>query len=629
MQYNYGRNMGSILSKKITDPESFAQILFDAINNAQFDEIYHILEKYPDYSLNLKNHKNINLIQSCVNLCKENLDTNQVETGDKYACLAVDLQKRGCVADLGNFLLSVIRRNQHDIAIYLIKNGVNVNHQDDYSNSVLMFAVSSKLNNLVEVLLSDYAIEINAINYKAKSALHYCVDGLNYKYVELLMQNGCDLGLQFNDHRNIFVYINSRLDSPNFTNKDELRKMQYFLSTLYNARKKHNDNGFVVDPIEYIFAKWYFDQEENKDKVKLEIKYLKNYNGKYTDSLKREELLSFINKFATFKKYKSDYILKQRLNNSFIKCKLSESEYEVLALMSKRVPFYENHKRSFPKGGTSIVRPAISELSEKLTAVKVSLKSASVDDRWQRTFDREAAVIDAIVPGATHFTRMRERNIPGHYILTPFHKGIELYYLDLDGFKDPNIQKNLMYNIVYKLALEIQRISNLGYIHRDIKPENVIIDVNCQGELVSLNLIDYGFGFGVGLDNIKNDSVCGTPAYSPPECFTITSRPGDSNVNYVQSSNSRYHDIWSLGQVIRFLNGPSEKKNRANQPSYACECISDKPLNDAWLSSLASKIESFERITIDRVVTQLEDEMNTLGFLKEDIKTGVEKLQIS
>ena len=74
--------------------------------------------------------------------------------------------------------------------------------------------------------------------------------------------------------------------------------------------------------------------------------------------------------------------------------------------------------------------------------------------------------------------------------------------------------------------------SEMKVIHRDIKAENVLLD-----KYRNIRLVDFGLSKTFDHTNPFRDTICGSPAYSPPEMV--------SNQPYTSST-----DIWSLGILL-------------------------------------------------------------------------------
>lgn len=84
-----------------------------------------------------------------------------------------------------------------------------------------------------------------------------------------------------------------------------------------------------------------------------------------------------------------------------------------------------------------------------------------------------------------------------------------------------NKQKKLTENVAKMYACEvilaIEHLHNHNVLYRDLKPENLLVD-----SLGHIKLADFGLSKMLTGQQGFSDTICGTPAYMPPEMLKKT-----------------------------------------------------------------------------------------------------------
>lgn len=102
---------------------------------------------------------------------------------------------------------------------------------------------------------------------------------------------------------------------------------------------------------------------------------------------------------------------------------------------------------------------------------------------------------------------------------------------------DPDICRHVFRGLLAGL----QYLHWQGVVHRDIKPSNILIDENNNAKLA-----DFGTAALVPPDNDQLSDVQGTPAFQPPEIFTMERGSGNTYSGFA-------FDMWSAGATLYSL----------------------------------------------------------------------------
>jgi ankyrin repeat protein len=160
--------------------------------------------------------------------------------------------------------LSIIY-NYKSITEKLINNSANINIQDDYGNSALMYAVSNLLFDQMNILLKYSYLNYNLTNINGETALHILLKKNEKKELNKFIEN-TDLNIQDNEG-NTCLYL---LTKNNEFNKNLQNK-------ILNIFIKNNNNESVYDlikddkyKIEIIINSFYKNLQDNKEKLLID-----------------------------------------------------------------------------------------------------------------------------------------------------------------------------------------------------------------------------------------------------------------------------------------------------------------------------------------------------------------------
>lgn len=169
------------------------------------------------------------------------------------------------------------------------------------------------------------------------------------------------------------------------------------------------------------------------------------------------------------------------------------------------------------RGGSARVLSAYQVNLDRMVAVKV-LHSAW-DSDVQRRFDRERRAMGRLSdhPGIVPIYETGETVAGEPYMVMPYYAKGSLADALVDG--QPMAWQKAS-ALIASIAETISSAHLLGIIHCDIKPANVMIHSSGQPKVA-----DFGISRTSGTDtNNHASSLTFTPAYSPPEVFTDSTR---------------------------------------------------------------------------------------------------------
>ncbi|QMV45957.1 ankyrin repeat domain-containing protein [Wolbachia pipientis] len=94
-----------------------------------------------------------------------------------------------------NLLLIAAENGYEKVVRYLIKNGANINVQDEWEKTSLHYSAQHEHTQVVEVLLEEGA-GVNAQDENKETPLHYAAKHRHIKTVKLLLKNRANINLQ-------------------------------------------------------------------------------------------------------------------------------------------------------------------------------------------------------------------------------------------------------------------------------------------------------------------------------------------------------------------------------------------------------------------------------------------------
>jgi len=169
--------------------------------------------------------------------------------------------------------------------------------------------------------------------------------------------------------------------------------------------------------------------------------------------------------------------------------------------------------------------------SNEKRALKI-LKNEKTDkishDKKLKRFLREAEIMKDI--DNENIVKVYESDIYNDeisYILMEYIDGQPLTYF----IKKNQLSMEHRIHIIKKLVVALNVVHKKGILHRDIKPANIVLTKNLQPKL-----LDFGIARIVDSNLTMEFEVFGSPAYLPPEVFTVSS-----------AGLTEQSDIFSLG----------------------------------------------------------------------------------
>jgi len=189
------------------------------------------------------------------------------------------------------------------------------------------------------------------------------------------------------------------------------------------------------------------------------------------------------------------------------------------------------------EGGMNEVWLAWDERLKRDVALKILRSSADTDARVLARFEREAQALSRLT--SPHTVRVFDYGASDDgfsYIAMEYLPGADLQQLVRESGPMPPERA---------IALGIQACRSLaeahaaGIVHRDIKPANLFAS-RIGDQFDVLKVLDFGIAHLVAADATRTQSVRGTPAYMPPECWI----DGEADVR---------SDIYALGATLHYL----------------------------------------------------------------------------
>jgi ankyrin repeat protein len=127
---------------------------------------------------------------------------------DVYLVLGADIEYLGTVENTA--LLLAAKKNNLQMMQLLIDNGANINAQNHYGISALMYAVDSRNVDMVTLLLLDNNIDVDLQSNKGCTALMLAAKHNRLDLVQQLVNAGAALSIQDNNGCDALCYANQR-----------------------------------------------------------------------------------------------------------------------------------------------------------------------------------------------------------------------------------------------------------------------------------------------------------------------------------------------------------------------------------------------------------------------------------
>lgn len=128
-----------------------------------------------------------------------------------------------------------------------------------------------------------------------------------------------------------------------------------------------------------------------------------------------------------------------------------------------------------------------------------------------------------------------------------FHKGERIYQVHHgELFHALRSNRQLMRDLVRRLAMTLKVISSIGIVHADLKPDNVIVDFQ-NGQIKSLKIIDFGSSFVLNTGIKQGFFGSSTPEYLPPEAQQYLDKKSTFEIDNLPA---HVFDMWSLGSIL-------------------------------------------------------------------------------
>ena len=114
----------------------------------------------------------------------------------------MDINSRDTTYKGWSYLMFAIYYDRLDIALILLKKGIDVNARNDVGETAIMLAKSEEMFNL----LVDHGADLNLYTYRRKTLLMYMIDNKLISSAINLLRNRTDINFQF-DLLNFLIFL--------------------------------------------------------------------------------------------------------------------------------------------------------------------------------------------------------------------------------------------------------------------------------------------------------------------------------------------------------------------------------------------------------------------------------------
>jgi ankyrin repeat protein len=246
---NNSNNVIQLAFQYLKESKNSERILLYLINNYNLDFLTSKNETILQLSLSNINIFNILLKKNI------NLDNQENEYG-----LAI--------------LHQVILLNKIELTKHIIEYGANINLQDYYGNTPLMYAINDNLIDNIKIFIKESALNYNLVNLSGQTYLHAILKDLNFyinhsDIIEIFIKN-TDLNIQDNNGETCTYILAKNNLFIKFKNILEYKELNIFI------KNNKNQNIYKIlnnDYIEIIINSFYNHLKNNNDKllIKWEI----------------------------------------------------------------------------------------------------------------------------------------------------------------------------------------------------------------------------------------------------------------------------------------------------------------------------------------------------------------------
>jgi ankyrin repeat protein len=230
-------------------------------------------------SLHYDNNK---ILKYLIEIVKLNFLTNNHETLLQLACVYKNIEIINLLLqkqiDLNNqeneYGLSIIHQsialNQPSITDKIIKNGADINLQDFYGNTALMYAINDKLIECIQVFINYSHLNYDLTNSYGETALHLIFKDyetfVDYDNIISALIKNTDLNIQDNNGNTCLYFIVTNNLVEMYKDILEQKELNIFIKDINNV----SSYDFIKDNqklINIIINSYYNYLKKNKDKL--------------------------------------------------------------------------------------------------------------------------------------------------------------------------------------------------------------------------------------------------------------------------------------------------------------------------------------------------------------------------
>ena len=237
-------------------------VLHLALKYNRYNIIYYLIDRI---DLNFLSNKHETILQLA-------LTSQNIELINTLLKKKINLDNQEQEYGLGAIHQSILNNNS-SLTDKIIKNGANINLQDYFGNTALMYAINENLINHVKLFLNYSNLNYNLTNFNGETALHLIFNNLEnyveFKNIIIKFITNTDLNIQDNNGNtclhlivqnnlltqysevletkelNIFIKDNNNISSYDFI-KDSSEKIEIIVNSYYNYLQRNKDQ-LIID----------------------------------------------------------------------------------------------------------------------------------------------------------------------------------------------------------------------------------------------------------------------------------------------------------------------------------------------------------------------------------------------